>query len=147
MFDRLPSWLRSAVIAFALGALLGGAIALIGQPREPVFITDSWSYVPADAWWLHAVMVGLTLAIVALAFLWAMWISRRAFEAGLLLLLGAAIIGLLGAGMLAVALLVDTIDSGQQIMFLVMGGSFVGLAAWMVIATYRGRSNKPRPRR
>lgn len=124
----------------ALTGVVGAVAALVSDGTEPVFLTDSISYVPSEAWGLHGLVVGATMALLAFA-LWgggqlAGWLIRR----GLLFTVVGVFLAGMGALMVALALGLAPLDDGQRVMFGgVLGPVFVGMGGWMLAADLRAR--------
>lgn len=129
----------------ALTGVVGAVAALVSDGTEPVFLTDSISYVPSEAWWLHGLVVGATMALLAFA-LWAggqlaAWLIRW----GLLFTVVGVFLAGMGALMVALALGVAPLDDGQRVMFgWVLGPVFVSMGGWMLLADLRARRRSRR---
>jgi hypothetical protein len=128
-----------------LTGVVGAVAALVSDGTEPVFLTDAISYVPSETWWIHGLVVGATMALLAFA-LWgggqlAGWLIRRGH---LFPVVGVFLAGM-GALMIGLALGVASLDDGQRIMFgWVMGPLFGLLGGWMLLADLHTRRRSPR---
>ena len=141
--------LYAAVATVAvLGGLVGAVAALISDSPERIFLTDTVSYVPAEAWWLHGLVFGATLGLLVLA----MWSAQRfagvLFVRGLLFPIVGVFITAMGALMIGLALTLgpDSLDDGQRTMFgWIAGPIFLALGAlmlWAALAPRRKRSKR-----
>ena len=134
--------LRSYGIFFFVGFVLGVVIALTSKPQGEVFLTNSLSYVPADQWLVHGVVIGLSLAAVRFA----LWLSMKTvgylFSKGLFFLVVGLGLVTAGVGVLVLALTEDSLDSGQVSLFLVMGLIFLVMGGYPVYLDLRRRSDE-----
>lgn len=141
--SRTHRWFEPYAWAFGGGAVIGLVYALTARPRGKVFITDSWSYVPADDWWVHAVVVGASLCLAYGGIVLAWLVARLLFRHGLLF---TAVGGFLVVGAVFFfgrATLGDE-TTGGRIAWVVMGMLLGGLGAPMVVADRRPRSRRAR---
>ena len=130
------SWALAGAAGFALGV----GLATVAQLTEPVFITSSWSYIPAEQWWIHGALLGLTLVAllgaIQLGLLLTLLLLRyRLLVGGVGLALAVA-----GVGMVALALTAEGLDTGQRWMFgAAMGPGLGAFGLVMFVTDLRNR--------
>ena len=128
-----------AIVA-AGGAVVGALGALFSENREPVFLTDTISYVPTEAWWLHGIVVGVTLAILSFAVIASLWMMGWLFRHGLAFLVVGLMMAGMGALMIWLALTPGTIDDDLRMLFGWGLGPVSGFfGAWALMAHVRSR--------
>lgn len=127
---------RRLAAGVGVGAVIGLLYALLARPRDEVFLTGSWGYVPADSWLLHAAVVGVTFGLVMIGGLLGWWAVAALVRRRLLFVV-------VGVGLVAGALVFfgraalgdETI--GGRIAWVVMGLFVGGLGVPMTIAGWR----------
>ncbi|MGB3542984.1 hypothetical protein [Rubrivirga sp.] len=119
------------------GFAIGFMLAAFDGSTEPYFMTDTISYVPAEAWWAHGLMMGTSFALMGGAFLFSLWLIGDLVRRKLLFLLAGLLMGSMGALMIWLAVTgPGNIEDGLRIAFgFVLGPIFVFFGIW---ALYRG---------
>ena len=136
--------LTSAAISWGItgagGFVIGAALALIAKPTEPMFITSTWSYIPAEQWWLHGLLLGLTLALVMFALQLGVVLTVLLLRYRLLIGGVGLALALAGCGMVALALGAAGLDDGQRLLFgAAMGPGLGAFGLLMFVTDLRNR--------
>ena len=131
---------KALATVFVGGFVIGTVAAAFSRPTE-IFLTDTISYDPSAHWWLHGLVYGSTLTLLA----GAMWGTARLcgvlFVRGLLFLVGGGLILGLASLMLYVGFAVDSLDDGQRVLFRwVLGPTFALLGGVMLWSGWRFRT-------
>jgi hypothetical protein len=126
---------------FVFGVVLGWLWALVARPRDDVFITNSWSYVPAEQWWLHGLLVGTSLALVALAILVGLLIAAFLMRRTVLFtVVGAFLVAM--AGTFVVLGWFGEESGADRALWFVLALLVGGIGAPMIITEYRFRRRR-----
>jgi len=128
-------------VVFAGAALIGGIMGIASDSDEELFVTDDWSYVPADQWWWHALMLGTTMVAILLAVEIGGLIARWFFRRGLMLIVVGVVLVTAGLVLFGRAVVGD--GSADDPWIWVLLGSFIGglggLMLWADVAARRSR--------
>ena len=139
--DRSHRWFEPYVWALLGGFAIGAVHALAVRPDDEIFVTDSWSYVPADQWWLHGLVFGATIALVYGAVLLGYRIVALLLGAGVLFTVGGLLLVVAGAFFLGQAWRAED-GLGGTIAWSVMGIVVGGLGVPMIWAEQRARRRR-----
>ena len=136
--QRPHRWFEPYAWAFGGGAVIGLLYALLARPAGEVFLTDSWSYVPKDDWWLHAVVVGVSLCVVYLAIVLGYRLVGLLFRHHILFTAVGALLIVAGAVFFGRAIWGGE-GTGGTIAWIVMGLFVIVLGVPMIVAERRSR--------
>jgi hypothetical protein len=135
--ERRPyRWFEPYLWAFGGGSIIGLLYALLAQPSGEIFLTNSWSYVPKDEWWLHAIVVGLSLCLVYGAIVLGYLAVAVLFRYHVLFTVAGLMLVAAGCFFLSQAIWADE-STGGRIAWTVMGLLVGGLGVPMIITERR----------
>lgn len=116
--------------------MLGVVYALVARPRDEVFVTDGWSYVPADEWWLHGLLLGALFSLVYVALVVglviATWLIRRRV---LFTVVGSFLMAM--ATFFVVRAVATDESTGGRVTWLVLGLLVAAIGLPMIVTEHR----------
>jgi pilus assembly protein TadC len=123
------------------GAAIGVVYALIARPRDDVFITNSWSYVPADQWWLHGLLLGVLFALVYVGIVTGLVLAASLIRHMALFTVVGVFLLVMTAFFFGRAAFADE-SPGGRVAWAVMGALVGALAVPMIITEQRSRRRR-----
>ena len=133
---RVGGWPKFFAAMFLSGIVLGALVGLTSASGTTEFVTDSIEYDLREHWYVHALMIGLSFVAIAGALWFALLLVRRFGP----LVPGAIVLTVLGGFALVLgALGVGGLETGQRIIFVVMGVVGLGFAARAAQVVWSGR--------
>ena len=119
---------------FGIGAIHAVAV----QPEEEIFLTDNWSYVPKDSWWMHGLVVGVSIALVYAAVLIGFRLVALLLRGGVLFTVGGLLLVAAAVFFFVQAAIGDD-GTGGKIAWVTMGLVVGGLGVPMIWMETRRR--------
>ena len=123
-----------------------GSLAGVFSDTSEMFIMDTISYNPSEQWWLQGLVFGVQLMLFAAVAWGTGWLCTLLFRHGMLFIVAGGMIVGMGLFMIWIGFTLDSLDTGQRILFRWILGPFALLLGGpMLWASLRGRANRKSP--